>query len=47
MVGDYAQIRDSIDQDLVNILVIKVYPYKLFMTYVMPAKGHDPQVVER
>ena len=39
VVGDYAQIRETIDQDLLNILVIRVYPYKLISSFAIPAEG--------
>ena len=47
MVGDYAFPKHSDDVEPLTVLVVRVYPYKLFMTCVVPCKGRDPLVVDR
>ena len=47
LVADYGFLRDEQDQDMVSILVIKVYPYKLMFATVVDVKGLDPSVVDR
>ena len=47
VVGDYGFIRDSMDQDMVTTLVLKVYPFNIFFACVVAAKGPDPLVVAR
>ena len=47
LVGDYAFCRDSKDESLATLLVLRLYPYKLIFGFVVPAKGPDPLVVTR
>ena len=47
LVGDYAFPKHSDDVDTLTVLVVRVYPYKLFMCCVVPCKGRDPGVVSR
>ena len=47
LVGDYAFPKHSDDVEPLTVLVVRVYPYKLFMTCVVPCKGRDPLVVDR
>ena len=47
LVGDYGFIRDSDDQDCTTTLVLKLYPFKLFFSCVVAAKGPDTMVVTR
>ena len=47
MVGDYAFPKHSDDVEPLTVLVVRVYPYKLFMACVVPSKGRDPLVVDR
>ena len=47
LVGDYAFCRDSKDEGLATLLVLRLYPYKLIFSFVVPAKGPDPLVVNR
>ena len=47
LVADYGFLRDEQDQDMVSMLVIKVYPYKLVFATVVDVKGPDPAVVDR
>ena len=47
MVGDYGFVRDSRDEDLTTLLVLRLYPYKLIFAMVVTAKGPDPLVVTR
>lgn len=47
MVGDYCFPKHSEEVDPITVLVIRVYPYKLFLCCVVPSKGREPRVVER
>ena len=47
LVGDYCFPKNSDDSEPITVLVIKVYPYKLFFVCVVPAKGRIPEVVQR
>ena len=47
LVGDYCFPKHSGDGDPLTVLVIKVYPYKLFFVCVVPVKGRDPRIVQR
>ena len=47
LVGDYAFPKHSDDAETLTVLVVRVYPYKLFMCCVVPSKGRDPAVVNR
>ena len=47
LVGDYAFCRDSKDESLATLLILRLYPYKLIFAFVVPAKGPDPLVVTR
>ena len=47
MVGDYCFPKHSEDVDPLTVLVIRVYPYKLFLCCHVPSKGRDMSVVNR
>lgn len=47
LVGDYCFPKHSGDTESITTLVIRVYPYKLFMVCVVPVKGRDPRIVQR
>ena len=47
MVGDYCFPKHSDDAEPLTVLVIRIYPYKLFMCCVVSSKGRDPLVVDR
>ena len=47
MVGDYAFPKHSDESDTLTLLVIRVYPYKLFFCCAVPSKGRHPEVVRR
>ena len=47
LVGDYCFPKHSSDADPMTVLVIRVYPYKLFLCCVVKTKGHDSAVVGR
>ena len=47
LVGDYAFPKHSDELDTLTVLVVRVYPYKIFMCCVVPSKGRDPAVVNR
>ena len=47
LVGDYCFPKHSDDVDPLTVLVIKIYPYKLFFVCSVPAKGRDPRVAAR
>ena len=47
LVGDYGFLRDNEDDDSTTILVLRLYPYKIFFTIVVENKGPDPVVTER
>ena len=47
MVGDYCFPKHSDDAEPLTVLVIRIYPYKLFLCCVVSSKGRDPLVVDR
>ena len=47
MVGDYCFPKHTDDADPITVLVVRVYPYKLFLVCSVPSKGRDPHVVNR
>ena len=47
LVGDYAFCRDSKDEGLATLLVLRLLPYRLTFAFVVAAKGSDPLVVAR
>ena len=47
VVADYAFPRNFGDEDPLTVLVMRVYPYKLWMVCWVPSKGRDPRVVAR
>ena len=47
MVGDYAFPKHSDEIEPLTVLVIRVYPYKMYLCCVVPFKGRDPMVVSR
>ena len=47
LVGDYGFARNSQDQSLVTILVMRLYPYRLFFSCKVDVKGPDPVAAER
>ena len=47
MVGDYCFPKHNDDSDPMTVLVIRVYPYKLFFACSVSTKGRDPHVINR
>ena len=47
VVGDYTPVRDSRDEDYAELLVMKVYPFRLIFACVVDHKGPDPRIVAR
>lgn len=47
VVGDYCFPKDNRHCESCTVLVLKVYPYKLFFACICPAKGPEPSVVKR
>ena len=47
VVGDYCFPKHSEESTTLTVLVVRVYPYKIFMCCVVPAKGRFPEVVRR
>ena len=47
MVGDYAFPKHADEKDPVTLLVIRVYPFKIFFCCIVPSKGRHPHVVRR
>ena len=47
MVGDYCFPKHSEDVDPLTVLVIRIYPYKLFLCCHVLSKGRDMAVVNR
>ena len=47
LVGDYAFCRDSRDEYLATLLILRLFPYKLIFACVVPSKGPDPMAVTR
>ena len=46
LVGDYCFLRRRDESYLATCLVLRLYPYKLFLGLVAPHKGVDPLVVK-
>ena len=47
LVGDYCFLKDSQDEDQATMLVLKLYPYKIYFACLVRQKGPDPLVVAR
>ena len=47
LVGDDGFPRDNRDQECSTVLVLKLYPHKMFFSCVVASKGPDPLVVGR
>ena len=47
LVGDYAFCRDSKDEGLATLLILRILPYRLTFAFVVATKGPDPLVVTR
>ena len=47
LVADYGYIRDKLDQDLLTVLVVRVYPFKMTFAMVCDVKGYDEEAVRR
>ena len=47
VLGDDASPRNFCDEDSQTLLVMHVYPYKIWMVCRVPSKGGDPRVVAR
>lgn len=45
--GDYAFCKDSKDESLATLLILRLFPYRLIFAFVVQAKGPDPIVVTR
>ena len=47
LVADYGYIRDADDTLLATVLVLRLYPYRLFFATIVNPKGPDNSVVDR
>ena len=47
MVADYCFPKHSDESDTLTVLVLRIFPYKLFLCCHVAAKGRDPIVVHR
>ena len=47
LVGDYGFPKNSSDDEPLTSLIMRVYPYKVFLCTWVPSKGRDPRVVSR
>ena len=47
LVTDYCYLRDSVDQDLLTVLVARVYPWKMTFAMAVDAKGRDEDAIKR
>ena len=47
VVADYAFPKNFGDEEPLTVLVMRVYPYKVWMVCWVPSKGRDPRVVAR
>ena len=47
LVADYGFRKNSDDDTTMTLLIMRVYPYKIYMCCAVPGKGRDPQVVAR
>ena len=47
VVGDYGFPKSSGDDEPLTTLIMRVYPYKMFLCTWVPSKGRDPRVVSR
>jgi hypothetical protein len=45
--GDYGFPKSSSDDEALTTLVMRVYPYKIYLCTWVPSKGRDPRVVSR
>ena len=47
LVADYCFMKDNNDDDIVTVLVVRLYPAKAILATVCPAKGVDDHVISR
>ena len=47
LVADYAFPKHSEDVEPMTVLVVRIFPYKMFMCCAVSAKGRDPMVIDR
>ena len=47
LVTDYCYLRDSVDQDLLTVLVARVYPWKMAFAMAVNVKGRDEDAIKR
>ena len=47
LVAVYGFPKDSEDDNTMTLLIMRVYPYKIYMCCAVPAKGRDPQMVAK
>ena len=47
MSGDYCFPKHADEANPITVLVIRVYPYKIFMCCLVPSKGRDPVAANR
>ena len=47
LVGDYAFVRNTGDDKLVPVLIVRLKPHGVYFAAVVPSKGTHPWVVER
>ena len=47
LVTDYCYLRDSVDQDLLTVLIARVYPWKMTFGVAVDVKGRDEAAIKR
>ena len=47
LVTDYCYVRDSVDQDLLTVLVARVFPWKMTFAIAVDVKGRDEAAIKR
>ena len=47
LVADYCFMKDNEDEDIVTVLVVRLYPAKAILATVCPSKGIDDHVIAR
>ena len=47
LVADYCFLKGQGDDDHITVLVMRLYPFRVFFAIQVPAKGPEPTVVAR
>ena len=45
LVGDYCFLKTFTERFLATCLVLRLYPHKIFHAFIVPKKGHHPDVI--